>query len=184
MLKRRELQDAPVLFPLVTDEAVKPYVREKVDSIEEYYFFLNKMINDEEKGQLISRTIMDDWENPIGAITLYDIQDGKGFLATWLGKPYFGKGYNQFAKEAFLWELFTEKDIEVVFLKVNKVNARSLKAMEKLPYAVNATEIYPFIVEQINTEEKQYELFAIYKDAFTIYMYEQEQQAIVEEMEA
>lgn len=184
MLKKRDLHDAPILFPLVNDEAVKPYVRERADTIEEYYFLINKMIKDEEEGLLISRTILDQWENPIGAITLYDIHEGKGFLATWLGKPYFGKGYNQYAKEAFLWELFTEKDIEVVFLKVNQVNVRSLKAMEKLSYAVNVTETYPYIVEQINTAEKQYELFAIYKDAFTIYIHEQEQTAMAEEMEA
>src|SRR5690625_1144794 len=183
MLKKRDLQDASILFSLLEDDAVKPYVREKADSVEEYYFALNKMIHDEEDGELISRTILDDWEQPIGAITLYDIQDGKGFLATWIGKPYFGKGYNQFAKETFLTELFTEKEIDIVFLKVNQLNIRSLKAMEKLSYAVNVTETFPSIVEQINTNERKYELFAIYKDAFTIYAYEQDQ-ALREELEA
>ncbi len=108
MLKKRDLHDAQILFPLLSDEAVKPYVREKAESIEEYYFFLNKMMNQEENGELISRTILDEWDMPIGAITLYDVQDQMGFLATWLGKPYFGKGYNQYAKDLFcvnyLWK--------------------------------------------------------------------------------
>lgn len=132
MLKKRDLHDAPILFPLLNDQAVKPYVREKAETIEEYYFFLNKMMIQEENGELISRTIVDEWDAPIGAITLYDIQDQMGFLATWIGKPYFGKGYNQYAKDLFLRELFLEKDIEVVFLKVNKVNERSLNAKKKL----------------------------------------------------
>ncbi|RPF50552.1 GNAT family N-acetyltransferase [Aquisalibacillus elongatus] len=172
MLKKRELHDASVLFPLLNHDAVKPYVREKADTIEEYYFFLNKMQIQEESGELISRTILDEWDTPIGAITLYDIQEKKGFLATWLGQTYFGKGYNQYAKDLFLRELFIEKDIEVVFLKVNKRNARSLHAMKKIGYAVNANDHYPAIYQQINQGPNHYELFAIYKDAFSFHLYE------------
>ncbi|SEQ48871.1 GNAT family N-acetyltransferase [Piscibacillus halophilus] len=175
MLKKRDLHDAPILFPLLNDLAVKPYVREKAETIEEYYFFLNKMMIQEENGELISRTIVDEWDAPIGAITLYDTQDQMGFLATWIGKPYFGKGYNQYAKDLFLRELFLEKDIEIVFLKVNKVNERSLNAMKKIEYAVHASEHYPAIHEQINRGSKKYELFAIYKDAFIFHLHEQEQ---------
>ncbi|GAA0450573.1 GNAT family N-acetyltransferase [Alkalibacillus silvisoli] len=180
MLKKRELQDVPVLFPLLNDEAVKPYVREKADSAESYYFFINMMNQQEENGDLISRTILDEMENPVGAITLYDIEENKGFLATWLGKPYFGQGYNQYAKELFLWELFMEQDIDVVFLKVNKINSRSLKAMNKLSYAIKANETYPNVYEQLNQGNKQYDLFAVYKDAFTFYMHEHEQEEIGE----
>ncbi|WP_188207309.1 GNAT family N-acetyltransferase [Alkalibacillus aidingensis] len=183
MLKRRELQDVPVLFPLLSDEAVKPYVREQAENMEAYYFFINQMNQQEENGELISRTILDEMENPVGAITLYDIEEGKGFLATWLGRPYFGQGYNQYAKELFLWELFMEQEIEVVFLKINKTNTRSLKAMSKLSYAIEANETYPHVFEQINQGEKQYDLFAIYKDAFTFYIHESEV-AEVDELEA
>ncbi|WP_027964177.1 GNAT family N-acetyltransferase [Halalkalibacillus halophilus] len=180
MLKRRDVHDVPTLFPLLDDEAVKPYVRERVESLEAYYFFINKMNQQEENGELISRTILDEWELPIGAITLYDITEGKGFLATWLGKPYFGKGYNQYAKELFLWELFMEQEIEVVFLKVNQQNLRSYKAMQKLSYATLANETYPAVYEQVNQSEKKYHLFAIYKEAFMFYMHEQQQEEIGE----
>ncbi|PKR76951.1 N-acetyltransferase [Halalkalibacillus sediminis] len=183
MLKKRDLHDVPTLFPLLDDEAVKPYVREKADTMEEYYFFLSKMMQQEEKGELISRTITDDWEQPIGAITLYDVEEQKGFLATWLGRPYFGKGYNQYAKEQFLWELFEEQSIEVVFLKVNLDNIRSMKAMSKLSYATEANDIFPHVHEKINLGEKRYHLFAIYKDAFIFYMHEK-QFAAMDELEA
>ncbi|GEN46805.1 GNAT family N-acetyltransferase [Alkalibacillus haloalkaliphilus] len=183
MLKRRELQDVPALFPLLSDEAVKPFVREKADTMEAYYFFTNMMNQQEENGELISRTILDEMENPVGAITLYDIDEQKGFLATWLGKPYFGQGYNQYAKELFLWELFMEQDIEVVFLKVNKLNNRSLRAVNKLSYAVEANETYPNVYEQINQGDKEYDLFAIYKDAFIFYMHESDDEE-VDELEA
>ena len=180
MIKKREIQDAQALFPLLNDPAVKPYVREKADSIEAYYFQVNKMIMQEENNELISRTITDDWGSPIGAITLYDLSERTGFLATWLGKPYFGKGYNQYAKEQFLYELFVEHEIEVVFTKVNVVNSRSLAAMEKIPYATRADETYPQVYEAINQGYKQYKLFAIHKDAFMLVMNEQETETIGE----
>ncbi|MET3683115.1 RimJ/RimL family protein N-acetyltransferase [Alkalibacillus flavidus] len=183
MLKKRDLHDVPTLFPLLDDAAVKPFVREVANSAEEYYFFINQMNQREENGELISRTIVDEFESPVGAITLYDIDDHKGFLATWLGKPYFGLGYNQYAKELFLSELFSQHDIEVVFLKVNRVNKRSLRAVHKLGYAVEANDTYPHIFEQINAGVKDYDLFAIYKDAFMFSMYDQEQ-ADVDELEA
>ncbi len=62
-------------------------------------------LESEERGELISRTILDEWGTPIGTINLFDIEDNAGFLGTWLGKPYHGKGYNSPAKDAFFQEL-------------------------------------------------------------------------------
>ena len=45
-----------------------------------------------------------------------------------------------FAKETFFKELFFELGIETVFMRIRKKNIRSLKAAEKLPYAVMANE--------------------------------------------
>ncbi|WP_411954916.1 GNAT family N-acetyltransferase [Alkalibacillus sp. S2W] len=183
MLKKRELHDVPTLFPLLNDEAVKPFVRETAKSTEEYYFFINQMNQREENGELISRTILDEFESPVGAISLYDIEDGKGFLATWVGKPFFGQGYNQYAKELFLSEVFLQCDIEVVFLKVNKINHRSIKAVHKLGYATQANDTYPQVYERINQGEKEYDLFAVYKEAFMFYLNDQHQ-AEISELEA
>ena len=38
----------------------------------------------------------------LACISLYDIENGAGFLGTWLGKPYHGKGYNAIRKRNFL----------------------------------------------------------------------------------
>ncbi|MFB9974257.1 GNAT family N-acetyltransferase [Allobacillus sp. SKP2-8] len=183
MLKKRDLQDAHILFPLLNDRAVKPYVREKADSLEAYYFLMNRLAQQEDNGELISRTIMDDWGSPIGAITLYDIENRSGFLATWLGKSFFGKGYNQYAKEQFLYELFVEHDIDLVFLKVNQLNARSIAAMNKIPYAVIANDTFPHVYEKLNQGNKRYKLFAIHKEAYLLFMNEREQ-LIADELEA
>ena len=123
MLKKRDLHDSHVLYELMVDPAVFPFVRQKAYSYEEYLFLTKQTIEAEERGELISRTILDEWGNPIGTITLFDVQEKAGFLGTWLGKPYHGKGYNKLAKDSFFSELFYELDIETIFMRIRKINA-------------------------------------------------------------
>ena len=96
MLKKRELSghEGHALFDLMTHPEVFPFVRQKAYSYEEFLFLTKQTIEAEERGELISRTILDEWENPIGIINLYDIKDNAGFIGTWIGKPYHGRGYN------------------------------------------------------------------------------------------
>lgn len=115
----------------MVDPAVFPFVRQKAYSYEEYLFLTKQTIEAEERGELISRTILDEWGNPIGTITLFDVQEKAGFLGTWLGKPYHGKGYNKLAKDSFFSELFYELDIETIFMRIRKINIRSIKAARK-----------------------------------------------------
>ncbi|WP_217589709.1 GNAT family N-acetyltransferase [Lentibacillus saliphilus] len=170
MLKKRELHEVPMLYELMAHPDVFPYVRHKAYSCDEFYFITKQTIEAEEDGTLISRTILDECQQPIGTINLFDIQHKSGFLATWIGAPFFGKGYNQIAKEMFLTELFTELDIEMVFIKIRRTNVRSLKAMIKLPYATLVNNLYADVYEAINRIENVYDLFAISKDAYLAYL--------------
>lgn len=173
MLKKRDIHDSHALYELMVHPDVFPFVRHKTNSIDEYLFITKQTIEAEERGELISRTILDEWGSPIGTISLFDIQDKAGFLGTWLGKPYHGKGYNKLAKDAFFHELFYELDIETIFLRIRKQNIRSTKAAEKLPYVVNANETRAALLEQINNGEDLYNLFEITKDRYTFYTYQQ-----------
>lgn len=174
MLKKRDFADCFSLYEQMTHPDVFPFVRHKVDSYEEYVFITKQTIEAEENGELISRTILDEWENPIGCISLYDIENGAGFLGTWLGKPFHGKGYNALAKDAFFNELFFELGMEMVFMRIRKVNIRSIKAAEKLPYAVKANETRKALYDQINQEEDIYDLFEIPKDLYTFHVLRQD----------
>ena len=135
----------------------------KLSRMEEYLFITKQTIEAEERGEVISRTILDEWGSPIGTISLFDLQENAGFLGTWIGKPYHGKGYNQRAKNAFFNELFYELNIETVFLRIRKQNVRSTKAAEKLPYVVNANETRAGLLRQINNGEDLFNLFEITK---------------------
>ncbi len=170
MLKKRDLHDSHTLYELMTHPDVFPFVRQKADSYEEFLFMTKQTIEAEERGELISRTILDEWGAPIGTINLFDIEEKAGFLGTWLGKQFHGKGYNNPAKDAFFQELFYEVGIETVFMRIRKVNIRSIKAAEKLPYIVKANETRKAIYEQLNANGEVYDLYEIPKDQYTFYL--------------
>src|SRR5690625_4992841 len=88
MLKNRDLHEVPVLFELLSHPDVFPYVRQKATTSDEYYFITKQTIEAEENGELISRTILDEYYQPIGTINLFDINENHGFLATWIGQPF------------------------------------------------------------------------------------------------
>ncbi|WP_027417594.1 GNAT family N-acetyltransferase [Aneurinibacillus terranovensis] len=170
MLKKRELSDCRVLFELMSDPAVFPFVRHRANSYEEFLFITKQIMEQEELGALISRTILDEYGHPIGLINLYDIQNRAGFLATWIGKEYFGKGYNQFAKEAFLNELFYEHQIETVYMRIRKENVRSRTAAEKLPYCERHNEKPEHLCMNDNASLNQYDLYLIQKSSYIMHL--------------
>ncbi|GLX71281.1 GNAT family N-acetyltransferase [Paenibacillus glycanilyticus] len=167
MLKKREFHECHSLYDLLVDPAVFPYVRNKPQSYEEYLFATKQLMVEEEQGTCISRTILNEMGHPIGSIDLYDIVNQTGFLATWIGIPYFGQGYNRRAKEAFFTELFLERQIETVFLKIRQHNIRSKKAVEKLPYVQLANDLSPHIYNKINDRQQNYDLYKVERADFT-----------------
>jgi RimJ/RimL family protein N-acetyltransferase len=170
MLKKRDLHDSQVLFELMSHPDVFPFVRQKCASYEEFIFMTKQTIEAEERGECISRTILDEWGNAIGTINLFDIENNAGFLGTWLGKPYHGKGYNSPAKDAFFQEAFYSMGIETIFMRIRKVNIRSIKAAEKLPYVVKANETRKSLYEQLNADGDVYDLYEIPKDQYSFYL--------------
>jgi RimJ/RimL family protein N-acetyltransferase len=170
MLKKRDLHDSHVLFELMSHPDVFPFVRQKCSSYEEFIFMTKQTIEAEERGELISRSILDEWGAPIGTINLFDIEDNAGFLGTWLGKPYHGKGYNAPAKDAFFQEVFYTLGIETIFMRIRKVNIRSIKAAEKLPYVIKANETRKSLYEQLNADGDVYDLYEIPKDQYSFYI--------------
>ncbi|MCF6139305.1 GNAT family N-acetyltransferase [Pseudalkalibacillus berkeleyi] len=181
MLKKRELSDCHVLYELMVDPAVFPFVRHKANSVEEFLFLTKQTIEAEENGELISRTILDEWGSPIGTINLFDIESGCGFLGTWIGKPYHGKGYNHPAKEAFFNELFFEKDIQTIFMRIRKTNIRSERAALKIPYVSLANETRPDIYQQLNADGDVYNLFQVERDSYYMHTVREIAQTPVED---
>lgn len=170
MLKKLELHDAYDLHAFLVDPLVYPYVRYKATRLEEYLFLTRHVIEQEERGELLMRVILDENGKAIGQIALYDMIGKSGFLGTWLGVPYHGKGYNRIAKETFFHEVFYEMDMESIFMKIRKTNIKSRKAAEKLPYAEDITLTKPHITAVVNGQESIYDVFEIRKEIYEQYM--------------
>jgi RimJ/RimL family protein N-acetyltransferase len=164
IIRKRNLSECQQLFTHMVDPAVFPFVRQKAGSFEEYMFMTKQTMEAEEQGHLISRTIVDEWDQPIGTINLYDINENSGFLATWIGKPFFGKGYNQRAKNEFFNVLFFEENIQTIYIRIRKENIRSQKATEKMPYVSLVSDNY-----EPEDTTGVFHLYAIEKDAYMMH---------------
>lgn len=169
MLKKHDVNESPQLFNLLSHPDVYPYVRFKADCPDTLYFMIKQTLEAEKSRELFSRTILNEYSQPIGMISLYDVEENYGFLATWIGQPYFGMGYNRLAKEEFFDELFFVQNIETIFMKVRKTNHRSFKASMKLPYAILGNKIYPDIYKMVNAAEPLYDIFAVTKKLYLSY---------------
>lgn len=169
MLRKLEIQDAYVLHDYLLDPHVYPYVRFKAETLDEYLFVSKQVIEKEEQSKLIMRVILDETGKAIGQIALYDIEGGTGFLGTWLGTEFHGKGYNQLAKDSFLREVFYQHEIHTVYMKIRKTNEKSKRAALKLPYIETLLPEEAMIYQQVNQEEEIYDVFKIQRELYEQY---------------
>ena len=168
MLKKRtfDAMEQQQLFELMMHPDVFPYVRHKAYSLEEFYGVTEEIVSAEARGELLSRVIYDDEARIAGTINLFDITQNTGFLATWLGKPFQGKGINQRAKRAFLEEVFTTTPIDTVLMCIRHTNIRSQKAAAKLPYVVPASAASWDIFKTVKADSHDFVLLEIPKHLF------------------
>ncbi|WP_272031280.1 GNAT family N-acetyltransferase [Oceanobacillus kimchii] len=98
--------------------------------------FIHFVIEAERQGNLCSRIILNEIDEPIGVITLKEIDEKNSTseIGTWLGVENWGKGYNELAKNEILYHAFENMKLERVFAGAKKTNIRSQKSQEKLPY--------------------------------------------------
>lgn len=118
--------------------------------------FFQRMNEEEKNGDTISRIILNEEKECIGITTLMFIDHEKKscHLGSWLGVDYWGKGYNEQAKEAILKIAFDELKLDRVFLGARKTIERSIAAQRKLPFiTMNVEKQYE--EEWLFLEEKE-----------------------------
>lgn len=117
--------------------------------------YINFILAAEEKGTFYSRVIFSENSELIGVTTLKEINLPKKttHIGSWLGKPFWGMGYNELAKVAILKTAFIDLDLDYVFAGAKKENVRSLKAQEKLPYmTLGVGQEFPLELEKLERE--------------------------------
>ncbi|KFN03343.1 N-acetyltransferase [Bacillus clarus] len=131
-----DLRYANVIFELSSDPHVKDALGLKVKTVEDTKAFIHLAMEDERKNHSVSRVIANEENEVIGLTTLKHInyEKKKSHIGSWLGYPYWGKGYNEAAKKEMLKIAFLDLQLTYVFAGAKMTNIRSLKAQEKLPY--------------------------------------------------
>lgn len=105
-------------------------------SLEGTKSYIKLITTQQKQGKAYSRVILNEEGLLIGVITLKDINPTEKtcHIGTWIGYEYWGQGYNEVAKAQIFHIAFEELDLDYVFAGANRVNIRSQKAQEKLPY--------------------------------------------------
>ncbi|MFY0544545.1 GNAT family N-acetyltransferase [Brevibacillus sp. H7] len=157
-LQPHDLAYAERIYTLVTDPAVKEQLGVNDQSVEDTKHYIRFISEEEQEGKSISRVVFNENDELIGITTLMfiDREKRRCHIGSWLGKDYWGKGYNQQAKEAILRIAFLDLELDVVFAGAKQSNIRSQKAQEKLPYvSLNVEGEYPEEHEHLENRVKQ-----------------------------
>ena len=118
--------------------------------------FIRLMQLEERLGQQFSRMIFNEKNQLIGVISLKGIDEEQKLchIGTWIGLPYWGKGYNQLAKMEMLKFAFEKLQLNFVFAGARIENIRSQRAQAKLPYMTLHVE-HQFFSEWKKLEQQE-----------------------------
>ncbi|MGB8956371.1 MAG: GNAT family N-acetyltransferase [Tumebacillaceae bacterium] len=154
----QNLQYADRIFELVMNPHVSGALGLSNQSSEDTKRFIRNVIEKEEQGLQISRVILDEQGDVAGITDLMFInrEEKHAHIGSWIRYDYWGKGYNQAAKEAILTIAFQQLGLEIVFAGARATNIRSQKAQEKLPYfSLHVQDEFPEQHLFLENKEKQ-----------------------------
>ncbi|PET61283.1 GNAT family N-acetyltransferase [Bacillus sp. AFS001701] len=154
-LVKNDLKYAEQVFELSSDPGVKDVLGIKVDHIDDTIGFISYIVQKELEGKVINRIILNEQDEVVGITTLKHIDRGDGIchMGTWIGVPFWGKGYNEASKIEILKIAFNELKMDYVFAGAKESNTRSRRAQEKLAYMTIGVE-KEFPNEQIIVEQE------------------------------
>ena len=173
-LVKHDPQYAQRMFQLSSAPPVKDALGLRVETIGDTQQFIQYIMEEDKAGREISRVILNENNELIGVTSLVktDYTRKRCHIGSWLGHEYWGQGYNQATKLAILRIAFEELGFEHVFAGARKVNIRSQKAQEKLPYIrLHVESEFPEELAYLEAKEKQpCVLHAFFREDFLAYV--------------
>ncbi|HBJ00337.1 MULTISPECIES: GNAT family N-acetyltransferase [Lysinibacillus] len=157
-LVRHDIKYAEAMHELSSMPQVRDALGLPVGKVEDTIHFIKRECIDEEEGKTVPRVVLNEEGQFIGVTALMFIDQHKNscHIGSWLGHPFWGKGYNLEAKTAILDIAFFELGLKRVFAGARKVNIRSQKAQEKLSFIrLGVEEDYPEEHSWLEAKEKQ-----------------------------
>ncbi|MCM0624931.1 GNAT family N-acetyltransferase [Lysinibacillus sp. OL1_EC] len=157
-LVRHDIKYAEAMHALSSMPQVRDALGLPAGKVEDTIHFIKRERIDEEEGKTVPRVVLNEEGQVIGVTSLMFIDHHKKscHIGSWLGYQFWGKGYNLEAKTAILDIAFFELGLSRVFAGARKVNIRSQKAQEKLPFVrVGVEQDYPEEHLWLEVKEKQ-----------------------------
>ncbi|TCS83149.1 GNAT family N-acetyltransferase [Tepidibacillus fermentans] len=135
-LRPFEWKDAKELYEMLREQEVHQYLDMVLNTYQNYEEWLQKIEWLEILGEAYHRCVWNEEEKLIGEIYLInmDQENRRAEMGTWIGRNYWGKGYNRLIKERVLSEAFTRLYLETILLFMQKENQRSIRSLQRLPY--------------------------------------------------
>lgn len=156
-LRPHHVNYAVRIHELASDPLVSEALGLVDQTLENRLDFIQKMQQGEKEGTTCSRLVFHNHQM-IGVTTLMYIDQEKKscHLGSWLGVPYWGRGYNERAKVEILKIAFDTYNLDRVFLGARIHNFRSQAAQQKLPYIkLNVMNDYPEEHQFLQEKEQQ-----------------------------
>lgn len=157
-LVKHDIKYAEAMHELSSMPQVRDALGLPAGKVEDTINFIKRECVDEEEGKTVPRVVLNEEGQLIGVTSLMFIDHHKKscHIGSWLGYPFWGKGYNVDAKTAILDIAFFELGLLRVFAGARTVNIRSQKAQEKLPFIRLGVESeYPEEHSWLEVKEKQ-----------------------------
>ncbi|MBZ5202347.1 GNAT family N-acetyltransferase [Planomicrobium chinense] len=173
-LVNHDLKYSEQIFKLSSFPAVKNALGLPDGTVEDTKLFIKRVLKEEFEGITVSKVIVNEQNDLVGLTELMFIDPEKKIchVGTWIGYEYWGLGYNLASKIAILEIAFEQLELDYVFAGARKVNLRSQKAQEKLPFIRLSVEAeFPKEHKALESKEKQACILNVfYKEDFFRYM--------------
>lgn len=157
-LVKHDIKYAEAMHELSSMPQVRDALGLPAGKVEDTINFIKRECVDEEEGKTVPRVVLNEEGQLIGVTSLMfiDHQKKSCHIGSWLGYPFWGKGYNLEAKTAILDIAFFELGLLRVFAGARTINIRSQKAQEKLSFIRLGVESeYPEEHSWLEVKEKQ-----------------------------
>jgi len=130
---------AEQMYQLINDEQVYHFLDLHLDNYTKFQKWLQEIEWSERLDIAFHRIIFNKTGKLIGGIFLHNMDQQKKYaeMGTWLGKDYWGLGYNDLAKKEMLKIAFTKFNLDTILLFVDVNNLRSIHSLQKLSYVTD-----------------------------------------------
>ena len=154
ILRLPEVDDSQEMFELLQDDDILRYVNfTKPKSVEDCVEFIDYSLNEFAKGTEANYVIVNQGGKLLGVASLMriDWENSNAELGIWLGKSFWGKGYNYEALNLLIDYAFNDLDFQYLIASVKTGNVRSFRTVQNLGFGYVTSATYPVSESEVES---------------------------------